>query len=445
MKKNKEKKYTGIPLWACLLLSIIFMLAIKAVASNNIVVSITTYKDGVPTTLDSLRINARFYSNATPTVITDTSFIMFPTSFIWDTVLTWDVSTDVEILQNHEFWFGNDVLYIDNKERLRLDSVNFTDNVSFGGGSDTVAIKQLFVNNWTSAGGGLGWALMLGDTTWTISVRTLTQEFVINDTNILGEIIGLMPDNWTAADSAAFQGAASGLSLSDIALIVDSILTANHGIGPWTTGGTGSGPNTVFIYTIDSSAIPDDTLTGISIFVNNLTGSPEASGITNSLGYTTVGLTFDSWLLKAGTNKTTYAFDDTTFTNVTNPDTFSIFGYLNVIASPADPLKSLLFGYVKDVLGNAKSGVIVKLALETTMNVSSTSPGGYTVGDGIAYDTTDVDGFFGFELPRSSTFADTLKSLYNIQGELNKIPQFVVPNINVPDIGNVDITDEINN
>ena len=339
---KKINKYTGIPLWAGLLFVIIFMLSIKAIAANNIVVSITTYKDGVPTTLDSLRLNARYYSNATPTVITDISYLMNPTSFIWDTVIVHNVGTDVEILQNYEMWFGNDVLYIDNKERLRLDSVNFTDNISFGG------------------------------------------------------------------------------------------------------GGAGSGPNTVFIYTVDSSAIPDDTLTGISIFVENLTGTPEASGITNSLGYTTVGLTFDSWRLKAGTNKTTYAFDDTVFTNSNNPDTFSIFGYLNVIPGPVDPSKGKIYGFAKTVLGDPKDSVTVILSLEKTMNATSTSPGGYVVALGVDTVLTDTLGYFEFEVPITSTYNDST-SLYMIQGFLNKLPQFVVGGIIVPDTGNVDITDEINN
>lgn len=324
------------------LLIITFLICTFSVqATNNIVVHITTYKNGVPTQVDSLRLNARFYSNATPTVITDISYFMQPTSFIWDTVLTHNIPTDVEMLQNYEFWFGNDVLYVDGKERLRLDSVNFTSNVAIGG------------------------------------------------------------------------------------------------------GGGGDGENTVIIYNIDTTT--NDTLSGIDDFIHNLTGAFETSATSNSSGFATVKLDSGQWILSAGTNKTNYSFDDIPIDVLTNPDTFTILGYLNVTLPPADPSKGLIEGFVKSVLGNAKPGVIIKLALETTMNVTSTSPGGYTVGDGIAYDTTDVNGYFNFEVPRSSTYSDTLKSLYNILGTLNKIPQFVVPNINVPDTGNVDITDEINN
>lgn len=43
-----------------------------------------------------------------------------------------------------------------------------------------------------------------------------TDNLVVADTTSLGELIAVMPDNWTAADSVAYQGAASGLTAASI-------------------------------------------------------------------------------------------------------------------------------------------------------------------------------------------------------------------------------------
>ena len=263
---------------------------------------------------------------------------------------------------------------------------------------------------------------------------------IILDTNILGEVVGLMPDDWTPADSLAFQGPGSALTKEAIAAAVRDTAQARPEFffGPLNVG---SGSNNVTVFFVDTSS--NDTISGIGINVSNLTGTPEANGNTGSDGAFTFKLDTGPWLFTAGGNRVQYAADDTSFTVVSAFDTFSVSGYEVLIPPPINPDLATVFGNVFNIFGNGIEGVIVSIQLETTLNVTSATAG-ITIGQNIAFDTTDINGLFSFDVIRSSQYTDSLKSLYHVLGKLNKIPMFVVDSLFVPATGNVDITDAIN-
>lgn len=383
-------------------------------AANNILVDITTYKNGVPTIVDSLRMNARFYSNESPPTITDSSFLMSPTNFVWDTVIIWDVPTDVRVLKNYQFWFGNDVLYASEADDIRLDSVNFTDNITFG-----------------------------GDLTTTEIINALNADpipVVPHDTTTTGEELAVK------TDSTIYQGPGSSLTAEEIALKVDSVQTETHP-GDW--GGVGAGPNQLIVYVVDSAA--DDSLTGINVYAYNETGAFEAQGRTDSEGKATLKLYDGTYELRAGDNQVSYVFDDTlTYIN-TLYDTVGVLGYKRTAAAPSDPNLALFEGYLGDIVGGWASDVIITAKLVKTTNVSASTTG-RVIGDFDAVDTTDAFGYFSFPLFRSMYFDDTTQNRYKISGEyvtinnlgrVSRISVFTVDTVYVPDTGNVNLKDLI--
>ncbi len=243
-------------------------------------------------------------------------------------------------------------------------------------------------------------------------------------------------------DSLVNQGPGGSLTAQEVAGYVEDTLSTEHGAGSWQGTGIGSGPNDLTIFAIDS--VTDDTLTGVGIYIRNETGTPEASGVTDTEGVATVKLAVGTWIIQAGENITQYAFDDTVYTVSVAFDTTAILGYPIVIPSPANPDLATVFGWLYDFMGTPVQNVIVTMQLETSLNVTSTGSG-FTIGQNIGYDTSDVTGYFSFPAIRSTIYDDSLKSLYHVVGKLGRYPRFTVDSIYVPATGNVDITDEINN
>ena len=273
-------------------------------------------------------------------------------------------------------------------------------------------------------------------TTDAVFSRQESGQWVPTDTNKSGEVLGTMPDDWDAADSAGFQGPASGLTLEQI----DSILSANHGIGSWLTGGTGSGPLSFTIYAEDSTA--NDTLSDIPIFLFNQAGTETYGGTTDVTGSVTFNVTAGTWLARAALSSTMWAFDDTSYTVSLDFDSVAILGYPLVIPTPSNPDLGAVYGYLKTILGLPAPGVIVTAESVTKMNVASTS-NGFTIGDNVATDTSDANGLFSFPLIRTVVMDDSTRALYRIIGKRDKKTKFIVDTLTVPPTGNVDISDKI--
>jgi hypothetical protein len=284
-----------------------------------------------------------------------------------------------------------------------------------------------------------GIAQGVGDDSTTLAQRLITVA------SMAGAVARQIADS-VLNDSLALQGAASGLTAGEIATAVNDTLGAYHGAASWLTGGIGTGPNDLTIFTIDTSQTPDDTLSSILTIVDNLTGTLEASGLTLSDGAFTAKLSLGSWLLSAGLNSSRWAFDDIPFTVTLPFDTVAILGYEVVVPSPTDPAKANVYGDVSDIMGNPIPGIVVKIELERTMNVTSPAPGALFAT--AAYDTTDATGRFSREIVRSTVYgttpADSVRSLYHVTGTYNRrFTVFVIDSLYIPATGNVDLTQAI--
>lgn len=231
-------------------------------------------------------------------------------------------------------------------------------------------------------------------------------------------------------------------------LIISEVLGGTWQHAP-TIGGSGggiAGPDSLLVYAVDSTT--GDTLSDIDIFIRNETGTLTDNGITNSSGFFAFTLFTGTWTIQAGTNTTIWNFDDITKIVDTLFDTVSILGYPTVILPPADPSLAVVSGFVRSISNQPDSGVIVEAKI---VKINQTASGrGFTIGERFAVDTTDALGFFSFELIRSGEYDDSLittdnkyNSRYQISGKENKKPKFVVDTVLVPDVGNVDLTDEI--
>lgn len=78
-------------------------------------------------------------------------------------------------------------------------------------------------------------------------------------------------------------GAVASISDADWAVILDS-LRLEHGTGPWTPGGAGSGLYTCTLRVIDTSQAPDDTLTDVTVLVKDFSNTVKAGLSTGSNG-----------------------------------------------------------------------------------------------------------------------------------------------------------------
>lgn len=258
---------------------------------------------------------------------------------------------------------------------------------------------------------------------------------VAADTTTDGDDFAIKPD------SSVYQGAAGSVTDASIAAEVNSVLTTDHGAGSWQTGGSGSGLNTVVVYTIDTSASPDDTLTNIPVAINNLTGSFEAGGTTGSSGNVVVKLNSDDWIGTAGSNIIAYLFDDFPFTVSTNPDTVSILGY--AVSFPSGVTQ--VFGTINGIMFSPDSGAIVtaRLLKGGTLHSDGSIISPFQVGD-----TTDALGLFSFKvIPSPDLLADTSRTgvtvldsvfyEFKIQKSNGKITRRIVY---VPDTGSWELT-----
>jgi len=234
--------------------------------------------------------------------------------------------------------------------------------------------------------------------------------------------------------------ASATITLADkqeIAGLANDSVTIHHGPGAY-DGGAGTGAFSVTFFAIDTSAAPEDSLSGIPVSVFNSTGAPVASGTTENDAAVTLNLDLGPWTVKAGSNIARWNFDDILI-NVTGLDTFSVSGYETTPPPPSGPTLATVFGDIFSILGVPAPGVIVTIAFGTTVNVTSTGSG-VTFGDIIAVDTTDIAGRFSFDVPKSVTLDDT--TLYAVRGRFNKKQTFSIDSLFNPD-GGVNITDSI--
>jgi len=245
--------------------------------------------------------------------------------------------------------------------------------------------------------------------------------------------------NRVLEDSSSYQGAAGGLSAGDytkIADTTDAILTAAHGSGSWQTGGTGSGLYSVWFYAIDSSA--SDTLSNVTVVIQNAAGTQLASGTTNDSGY--VELQVDGSIRIIAALSPAYSFDAASATVAAN-DTIDISGYPNVIASPSDPDYCRAYAYLKEITDDWADGIIV--TVDRVTGAATNTSSGFTIMPLHRTDTTDAAGYFYFDLLQTQYYDDTTKGLYNFKGMYKNTVVFKIDSLVMPAQSTLDLTDSI--
>jgi len=170
------------------------------------------------------------------------------------------------------------------------------------------------------------------------------------DTNASGEELALMPDEWNANDTAAYQGSTSGLTYVGI----DSVVAAIVGDSGLTGGCSGTGTNLVKICFVDSSGT-DTVLTGKDIELRTLAGARWAFGKTLSSGYFAFSAqdhdTLTVHVSAAPHYVHTDAGKDTIF-NITADVTDTTWGYNMDIGTPGSADLNRLYFYLSDLSGN---------------------------------------------------------------------------------------------
>lgn len=158
---------------------------------------------------------------------------------------------------------------------------------------------------------------------------------VPEDTNIAGEEIAVMPDHFTAADSAGFQGAAAGVTVQSVFdtvwgtgstyKVVDSNRTEQ--------GGAGTGAYRVDWYAMDTLGGATTAVQGALLTVKNWSlNSVERTVITDANGDGVIQLDNDSiaGIFTSPLYNFPLAYDSIKYTTDTSD---TIYGYLNVPAA----------------------------------------------------------------------------------------------------------------
>ncbi|MEW5795794.1 MAG: carboxypeptidase-like regulatory domain-containing protein [Candidatus Zixiibacteriota bacterium] len=253
----------------------------------------------------------------------------------------------------------------------------------------------------------------LDDNPWDNTVRQLTaldeDVTVIDlngtivvpaDTNQSGDRLAVMPEHWTAADSTAHQGAASGLDSADVARAVWNAPAANH-----TSSGTygayldtavsvfiiGSGAYSISVIAYDSAN--DLTVAGVRLAVRNLEQSSLlAAGATNSSGRAGFNLDAGSYLITA--TAPGYMFEAYDTISVTGGQTDTVRGVRFDPGAPSAPDLCRVYGYLLSTEGQAESGVAVTAWLPSGVTTLS----GIIISPSSVATATDNYGYFYLDL-----------------------------------------------
>lgn len=233
------------------------------------------------------------------------------------------------------------------------------------------------------------------------SLRNAPIPVVVLDTTVTGKTLAVKED------SSIYQGAAGDVTA--IAIAVNDTADGRHGTANYGCITTGGGAFLIDIYVIDSSST--DTLSFKNISIQTATGTPAGGGSTLTFGKIIASLDAGDYRLLSPSGQ--HAFDTLNFTVSAN-DTIDFLGYRIVSQPPIAPDKGAIEGTFTDLLGDPRDSIVVKLELVKQINIGTSA--GSSVAQFVAYDTTDVTGFFRFEPIGSDIYSDTTKNKYRITG-----------------------------
>ena len=177
----------------------------------------------------------------------------------------------------------------------------------------------------------------------------------------------------------------------------DTII-ATGGPGPWTSGGAGSGANTVVVTITDALAVP---VLGLGVTIWNSDESAVIAGqVTDALGQVTFYLDDGTYVANTPDTPAWSGSSNALVVSGATTDTFAVTA--NAITPPLDPTLCRVYAYMREIEGGTVLG-----ADEGTLNVVAlrSRPSGATIiyGDGVAARGTDANGFVYVDIVRGAT------------------------------------------
>ena len=106
-----------------ILVLLLIFIGIVSVFAVDVPVNISYYQSGVLTQPDSAIINMTFYPS-----LEDSTYIVFPTTAIWDTLFTIADLTDQYVIIKYMVTASNDSAWANERLRLRRDTSSFLNN-----------------------------------------------------------------------------------------------------------------------------------------------------------------------------------------------------------------------------------------------------------------------------------------------------------------------------
>lgn len=201
-------------------------------------------------------------------------------------------------------------------------------------------------------------------------------------------------------------------------------LETDHGAGSWTTGGAGSGSETITYVAVDTSGT-DEAVENVQITVTNPAGSADWAALSNPSGETVFSLDVDSGYTIQG-NVPGYIFPIFT-DSITGDKTDTLFGYNRVIGSPGGANRCRVYGYLSDLGANYIQRAKVTATLDEN-KVRDTCAGTWVFDRSEAANPTGSDGYFYIDLTYSSCIEGKIYTLtVSKTGESDESVEITVP------------------
>ena len=274
--------------------------------------------------------------------------------------------------------------------------------IAFGGDYDSVRIYwwEKIGADWDSAG------------SMKISSFPLTDSIALGDTADYKIIYWYYEgaDELPAGEFIRFTGGeatVSGAAMAAIADSVDSAIIVSHGLGAYTTGGTGAGAYSVTIVTVDTAASDTVPVPHVSVVVRNAAQNTVlAGGNTDVNGELEANLDAAAHVFIASETGYTWPTYDTHTVAGTQTDT--IWGYRYIPTAPSDTYLCRLWGYIRDIENKKpyKADIIV-----TPKGDTSNTCDNVILGSMPSSTQSDTAGYFQIDILWSSCRGD---GRYNI-------------------------------
>ena len=260
----------------------------------------------------------------------------------------------------------------------------------------------------TIGGASGGYGIRATGTSGLIDIRgTIIAEDTLSD----GERVAFMPDDFTAADSAGYQGSAAGLDSTAVYGALEQLMADSQGV--WVTIPTdttesgyavssqGFGPDTLVLYFNDTSGT-DTPIGDVFFSIQNSVGTPVmAFASETATGKRTVHLSDGSYTVVA--RKTGYIYESYALTASGNNDSVEVAGYNRVVGTSGNASVCRMYGYTTDVGGNGFKNVRVTASLETDTYDSCAN---IIVFNRSIGKWSESDGYFFLDLIYSSCLSD---------------------------------------